>query len=120
MASKKPRKDEHPEEKLDLDEDLDNQIDEEEIEDESLDSDEEFEEEEDTEDDSEEEDLELKEPAHPKESLSIPPGDGSESSQPERIRLIENTIQAIIGNGCIMNMHGSRYVFYSIKPVVSN
>ncbi len=95
MASKKPIKKDPPDKELDLEEGFEEV---EEIEVEGLDSVEEFEDEEDSVEDPDAA-VALKEPAAVKEPMAIPPGDGSESSQPERILLIENTIQAIIKKG---------------------
>lgn len=94
MASKKSKKENHPEEEFNLDE----AFDEEEVGAEPIESDKEFEEEELPDDDPDEDPL-LKEPDGPLAAAPIPQGDGSESMQPERIRLIENTIQAIIQKG---------------------
>ncbi len=94
MASKKPRKEEfQPEDEFDPEEITDEAEDPEEADD--LDQE--------VADDIPDEDLEeeppLKEVNRPSAGSSIPQGDGSESQQPDRIRLIENTIQAIIQKG---------------------
>ena len=81
MVSKKSRKKENLDEEFDVDEMLEEEADEERI-----DSDEVIDDEKDV--DAQEAPSE-KESSQSKESLPIPPGDGSESRQPERIRLID-------------------------------